>query len=161
WVYQYNVSTDARPCCGFVNRGLAILGQTLFLATVDSHLVAIDAVDGHPLWKVEVARAASGYAMTLAPLIIKDKVLVGVAGGEFGIRGFLAAYEATTGKEAWKFYTIPGPGEPGHESWQDDSWQHGGAPIWLTGSYDPTLNLTYWGIGNPGPDFNPGQREGR
>ena len=98
--------------------------------------------------------------MTHAPLVVKDKVIVGVAGGEYGIRGFIAAYDAKTGKEAWRFYTIPGPGEPGHETWAGDSWQHGGASVWVTGSYDPELNLTYWGIGNPGPDWNPRQREG-
>jgi alcohol dehydrogenase (cytochrome c) len=161
WVYQYKTSPHSRPCCGSVNRGLAILGDTLFMATVDAHLVALDARDGQPLWNIEVAKAASGYAMTLAPLVVKDKVIVGVAGGELGIRGFLSAYEAKTGKEAWRFYTIPGPGEPGHETWQGDSWQHGGAPVWLTGSYDPELNLTYWGVGNPGPDFNAKQREGQ
>jgi alcohol dehydrogenase (cytochrome c) len=161
WMYQYKPSTDSRPCCGSVNRGLAILGDLLYMATVDAHLIALDAKDGRPVWNIEVAKAASGYAMTLAPLVIKDKVLVGVAGGELGIRGFLSAYDGKTGKEVWKFYTIPGPGEPGHETWSSDSWQHGGAPIWLTGSYDPTLNLTYWGVGNPGPDWNPAQREGR
>jgi alcohol dehydrogenase (cytochrome c) len=161
WMYEYKPSPDSRPCCGSVNRGLAILGSTLYMATVDAHLIALDARDGRPIWNIEVARAASGYAMTLAPLVVKDRVLVGVAGGELGIRGFLAAFDAKTGKEVWKFYTIPGPGEPGHETWQGDSWQHGGAPVWLTGSYDPELNLTYWGVGNPGPDFNPGQREGR
>ena len=97
-----------------------------------------------------MADAAAGYAMTLAPLVIKDKVLVGVAGGEYGIRGFISAYEAKSGKEAWRFYTIPGPGEPGHETWSGDSWMHGGASVWLTGSYDAELNLTYWGVGNPG-----------
>ena len=99
--------------------------------------------------------------MTLAPLVVKDKVIVGVAGGEFGIRGFIAAYDAKTGKEAWRFYTIPGPGEPGHETWRrGDSWKHGGGSVWTTGTYDPELNLTYWGIGNPGPDFNAAQRPG-
>ena len=100
--------------------------------------------------------------MTLAPLVVKDKVIVGVAGGEFGIRGFIAAYEAETGEEAWRFYTIPGPGEPGHETWEDaaGAWRYGGASVWLTGSYDPDLDLTYWGIGNPGPDWNPAQRPG-
>ena len=100
--------------------------------------------------------------MTLAPLVVKDKVIVGVAGGEYGIRGFIAAYDAATGEEAWRFYTIPAPGEPGHETWEDggDAWQHGGASVWLTGSYDPELDLTYWGIGNPGPDWNPAQRPG-
>jgi alcohol dehydrogenase (cytochrome c) len=161
WVYHYSPSADAAPCCGHVNRGVAMLGDTLFMATIDSHLIAIDAKNGHPVWNVKVAESAAGYAMTLAPLVIKDKVLVGVGGGDHGIRGFIAAYEAKTGKEAWKFYTIPGPGEPGHETWGGgDDWLHGGAPIWVTGSYDPDLNLTYWGVGNPGPDFNTSLRPG-
>jgi alcohol dehydrogenase (cytochrome c) len=91
---------------------------------------------------------------------VKDKVIVGPAGGELGIRGFLAAYDARTGKEAWRFNTIAGPGEPGHETWSGDSWRTGGAPIWVTGTYDPELNLTYWGTGNPGPDFNSDLRPG-
>lgn len=160
WIYRYYPSPDVKPCCGSVNRGLAILGDTLFLATLDAHLVALDAKNGRPLWKTQVANASAGYAMTLAPLVIKDKVIVGVAGGEFGIRGFVAAYDARTGREAWRFNIIPGPGEPGHETWQGDSWEHGGASIWVTGSYDPDLNLTYWGSGNPGPDWNPAQRPG-
>jgi alcohol dehydrogenase (cytochrome c) len=140
---------------------LAILGDTLFMATVDAHLVAVDARNGKPLWNIAVADYNKGYAMTLAPLVVKDKVIVGVAGGEYGIRGFISAYDAKSGKEDWKFYTIPGPGEPGHETWPaGDEWMHGGAPVWLTGSYDPSLNLTYWGTGNPGPDFNPKQRRG-
>jgi len=160
WVYHYSPSPEAKPCCGRVNRGLAILGDTLFMATIDAHLIAIDAKNGHPVWNVKVADAAAGYAMTLAPLVIKDKILVGVAGGEYGIRGFIAAYEAQTGTEAWKFYTIPGPGEPGHETWSGNDWSHGGASVWLTGSYDSDLNLTYWGVGNPGPDYNAAQRPG-
>jgi alcohol dehydrogenase (cytochrome c) len=111
------------------------------------------------IWNVTVAKAEAGYALTLAPLVVKDKVIVGTAGGEYGIRGFLAAYDAKTGKEAWRFNAIPGPGEPGHETWADDSWMHGGASIWVTGSYDPQLNLTYWGIGNPGPDWNSDGRD--
>ena len=160
WLYSYSPSREARPCCGRVNRGVAILGNTLFMATIDAHLVAINARSGELLWNIEVAKAEAGYAMTHAPLIVKDKVIVGTAGGEYGIRGFIAAYEAATGKEAWKFYTIPGPGEPGHESWAGDSWEHGGASVWVTGTYDPQLNLTYWGIGNPGPDYNSDKRGG-
>ena len=137
-----------------MNRGLAILGDTLFMGTIDAHLIAIDAKNGHPLWNVTVGKAAAGYALTHAPLVVKDKVIVGTAGGEYGIRGFIAAYDVRTGKEAWRFYTIPGPGEPGHETWAGDSWKHGGGSVWVTGSYDPALNLTYWGIGNPGPDWN-------
>ena len=162
WRYQHNPSVDARPCCGRVNRGLAMLGNTLFMATIDSKLLALDAITGQVLWQKTIADASAGYAMTLAPLVVKDKVIVGVAGGEYGIRGFIAAHDAVTGEEEWRFYTIPAPGEPGFETWADggDAWQHGGASVWLTGSYDASLDLTYWGIGNPGPDWNPAQRPG-
>lgn len=162
WRYEHTPSADSRPCCGRVNRGLAVLGNTLYMATIDAKLIAIDRVTGQANWSITVADATLGYAMTLAPLIVGDNVVVGVAGGEFGIRGFIAAYAAATGEEVWRFYTIPGPGEPGHETWEDggDAWEHGGASVWLTGSYDPELNLTYWGIGNPGPDWNPAQRPG-
>jgi len=160
WDYDYRPSRDARPCCGSVNRGVAILGDTLFMGTLDARLLAIDAKSGRPLWKTEIADPKLGYTITHAPLVVKNKVLVGVAGGEYGIRGFIAAYDAATGKEAWKFYTIPGPGEAGHESWSADSWAHGGVPAWLSGSYDPELNLVYWGTGNPGPDFNGDLRAG-
>jgi alcohol dehydrogenase (cytochrome c) len=162
WRYQYNPSPDARPCCGRVNRGLAMLGNTLFMATIDSKLIALDAITGQVLWQKTIADASAGYAMTLAPLVVKDKVIVGVAGGEYGIRGFIAAHDAATGDEEWRFYTIPAPGEPGFETWADggDAWEHGGASVWLTGSYDASLDLTYWGIGNPGPDWNPAQRPG-
>src|SRR5262245_23563254 len=117
WIYRHLNSTAVRPCCGSVNRGLAILGDTLFLATLDAHLIALDSKTGRPIWDVNVANPAAGYAMTLAPLVVKDKVIIGVAGGEFGIRGFIAAYDAKTGREAWRFYTIPGRDEPGNESW--------------------------------------------
>jgi alcohol dehydrogenase (cytochrome c) len=160
WTYSYSPSPASRPCCGRVNRGVAIAGDTLFMGTIDAHLVAIDAKNGRPLWNTEVAKPEAGYAITHAPLVIKDKVIVGVAGGEYGIRGFISAYDVKTGKEAWRFNTIPGPGEPGHETWKGDSWKTGGASVWVTGSYDPDLNLTYWGIGNAGPDYNGDLREG-
>ena len=160
WLYSYSPSREARPCCGRVNRGVAILGNTLYMATIDAHLIALDARDGKVVWDHEVAKADAGYAMTHAPLIVKDKVIVGTAGGEFGIRGFIAAYDAATGNEAWRFYTIPAKGEPGNETWSGDTWMHGGASVWVTGSYDPELNLTYWGIGNPGPDWNGDKRPG-
>jgi alcohol dehydrogenase (cytochrome c) len=143
-----------------VNRGVAILGDTLFMGTIDGHLVAVDAKTGRPLWDVKLERPEAGYALTVAPLVVKDKVIVGTAGGEYGIRGFLAAYDAKTGKEAWRFYTIAGPGEPGRETWGGDSWKTGGGSIWVTGSYDPESNLTYWGIGNAGPDWNGDTRPG-
>ncbi len=160
WTFEYNPNPRADPCCGKINRGLGILGGTLFMGTIDAHLLAIDARTGKLLWDTPVFDFSQGYALTHAPLAIKDKVIVGTAGGEFGIQGFIAAYDAKTGKEVWKFHTIPGPGEPGHETWSGDSWKRGGASIWVTGSYDPALNLTYWGIGNPGPDWNPDVRQG-
>jgi alcohol dehydrogenase (cytochrome c) len=160
WAYSYSPSPQSRPCCGRVNRGVAIAGETLFMGTIDAHLVAVDAKTGRPLWNTAVANPEVGYAITHAPLVIKDKVIVGVAGGEYGIRGFISAYDVKTGKEDWRFNTIPGPGEPGHETWKGDSWKTGGASVWVTGSYDADLNLTYWGIGNAGPDYNGDVREG-
>ena len=163
WIYRYTPSPDQRVCCGANNRGLAIGGATLdilFMGTLDAHLVAVDAKSGKPIWNVAVADPKLAYSITLAPLVVKDKVVVGVGGGEFGIRGFIAAYDARTGKEAWRFKTIPEPGEPGHDTWKNDAWKSGGGSVWVTGSYDPALNLTYWGIGNPGPDWNNEQRPG-
>jgi alcohol dehydrogenase (cytochrome c) len=160
WTYSYSPSPLSRPCCGRVNRGVAVVGDTLFMGTIDAHLIAVDAKNGRPLWNTVVAKPEAGYAITHAPLVIKDKVIIGVAGGEFGIRGFIAAYDVKTGKEDWRFYTIPGPGEPGHETWAGDSWKTGGASVWMTGSYDAALNLTYWGIGNAGPDYNGDERGG-
>jgi alcohol dehydrogenase (cytochrome c) len=172
WMYRYTPAQDRIVCCGANNRGLAILGNTLFMGTLDAQLIAIDARSGRPIWKTEVASTKDGYSITHAPLVVKDKVIVGGGGGEYGIRGFIAAYDVATGKEAWRFYTIPAPGEPGSETWQacpktadktfcdPDAWKHGGGSIWLTGSYDPQLNLTYWGVGNVGPDYNGAQRPG-
>ena len=148
-------------CCGEVNRGLAILGTTLFLTTLDAQLVALDARSGRVLWKKALADPGLNYTATGAPLAIKDKVIVGIAGAEGGIRGFLDAYDAKTGERAWRFWTVPAPGEPGSETWGGgDAWRHGGASTWLTGSYDPELNLLYWGTGNPGPDYNGDVRPG-
>ena len=160
WIYEHDLPNPVFPCCGRVNRGVAILGDTLFLATLDMRLIALDAKTGSKLWDTRVYDYRQGYALALSPLVIKDKVIIGTAGGEFGIRGFLAAYDAKTGKQVWKFNTIPGPGEPGHETWENDAWKTGGGSIWLTGSYDPELNLTYWGVGNPSPDWNPDVRPG-
>ena len=160
WTYRYTNSGRQQVCCGAQNRGVAILGDTLFMGTLDAHLVAIDAKNGKPLWNVLVADDKLAYSITLAPLVVKDKVIVGVGGAEYGIRGFVAAYDPKNGKELWRFYTIPGKGEPGSESWSGQAWEHGGGSVWVTGSYDPALNLTYWGVGNPGPDWNPDQRPG-
>jgi alcohol dehydrogenase (cytochrome c) len=160
-MYSPRLSPLARVCCGRVNRGLAILGDTLFMGTIDGHLIAIDAKIGKPIWDVALSKPELGYSLTVAPLVIKDKVIIGPAGGEYGIRGFIAAFDAKTGKEAWRFNTVPGPGDPGHESWpNDNAWEHGGGSIWVTGSYDPALNLLYFGTGNPGPDWNADPRPG-
>ncbi len=160
WTYSANVSAQSRTCCGRINRGVAILGELVYVGTIDGRLIALDAKTGKPVWKVEVAKPEAGYSLMHAPLIIKDKVIVGTAGGEYGIRGFIAAYDAKTGKEVWRFYTIPAPDEPGGNSWAGDSWKHGGAPVWVTGAYDAETNLTFWGIGNPGPDWNGDKRAG-
>ena len=163
WTCPYTPAPKARASGGGgrPNRGLAILGDTLFLGTLDAHLLAIDIRTGKPIWNTTVADAADPacqgrlcYVITHAPLVVKDKVIVGVGGGEGPIRGFIAAFEATTGKEAWRFHTIPVAGEPGSETWSADSWKTGGGGVWNTGAYDPDLNLTYWGTGNPFPPWD-------
>ena len=160
WTYAYTPSPLARACCGRINRGLAILGHTLFMSTIDGNLVGVDARDGRLLWTTPIGKPEQGYSGTVAPLVVKDKVIVGPAGGEYGISGFIAAYDPVTGKQIWKFNTVPQPGEPGHDTWAGDSWKTGGGSIWTTGSYDPELNVTYWGVGNPGPDWNGDSRMG-
>jgi len=136
------------------NRGVALLGHRVFVGTLDAALVALDARTGLPLWETQVADTMLGYSITSAPLIVKDKVIVGVTGGEFGARGFLSAYDAATGKLLWRWNSIPGPGEPGNETWAGDSWKTGAGPTWLTGSYDPDLNILYWTVGNPGAQLD-------
>lgn len=167
WLYAHKPAEGTRnPCCGNLTRGVAILGDKLFLASLDARMIALDAKTGKELWNVQVADYKQQYAMTVAPLVVKDKVITGVAGGEHGVRGFLAAFDVNTGKEVWRFYTVPGPGEPGYETWlgkdgkPNDNYLHGGAPIWVTGSYDPETNLTMWGTGNAGPDYNGDNRVG-
>jgi alcohol dehydrogenase (cytochrome c) len=160
WRYARTLPPDIRACCGSVNRGFAILGNRLFMATLDAHVIAMDTRTGNILWDTKATDYKEGYSFTLAPLVVKDKVIVGISGGEFPIRGFIDAYDAATGKRAWRFYTIPGPGEPGHDTWSGDSWKVGGAPAWVTGTYDAELNLIYWGTGNPAPSNHGGQREG-
>jgi PQQ-dependent dehydrogenase (methanol/ethanol family) len=142
------------------NRGVAVMGNRVFFGTLDAAVVALDARTGRVLWETQVADTMQGYTITGAPLAIRGKVIVGIAGGEFGVRGFLDAYDAATGKRLWRFYTVPGPGEFGSDSWSGDSWKRGSGATWLTGSYDPELNLLYWGVGNPGPDMNGDVRQG-
>jgi alcohol dehydrogenase (cytochrome c) len=160
WTFEHKIAARLYVCCGEVNRGLAILGSTLYMTTLDAKLVALDARSGRMLWKTDIADPGLNYSGTAAPLAIKDKIVVGIAGAEGGIRGFLDAYDAKTGKRAWRFWTVPAGGEPGSETWGGDSWKHGGASTWITGSYDPDLNLVYWGTGNPGPDYNGDVRPG-
>jgi alcohol dehydrogenase (cytochrome c) len=162
WNYRRApIPEDAPICCGTPNRGLAILGDALYLGTFDAHLVCIDARTGVERWDKVVIDYKLGYSITGAPLAVKDKIITGVSGGEFGIRGFIDAYDAKTGEHAWRSYTIPGKGEPGNETWgPGDSWKTGGAATWATGTFDPELNTIYWGTGNPGPDYNGDDRPG-
>jgi alcohol dehydrogenase (cytochrome c) len=160
WNYRRPAAKGVAGCCGPVNRGGALLGDTLFTTTFDGRLLALDARSGTLRWEIPVVDPATGHSLTAAPLAVKDKVIVGISGGEFGIRGFLDAYEANTGARVWRLWTVPGPGEPGHETWAGTSWKTGGAATWLTGSFDPELNLLYWSTGNPAPDYNGDDREG-
>ncbi len=160
WRYQRTQKVVNPYESNRVNRGVAMLGNRLFFGTLDAALVALDARTGTPLWEVQVADAMKGYSITSPPLVVKDKVITGISGGEYGIRGFIDAYDASTGERVWRFYTTPGPGEFGNDTWEGDSWQRGGAPTWLTGSYDPELNTLYWTVGNPGPDLNGEARKG-
>ena len=148
-----------KVCCGLVNRGFAVWHDRLFMSTLDAHLVALDMKNGKVIWDIPMADPKDGFAGTAAPLLVKDKLIVGLAGGEYAIRGFISAYSPEDGKELWRFYTVPGPGQPGFETWSAQ-WDKGGGPAWLTGSYDPDLNLIYWGTGNPNPDFYGDDRKG-
>ncbi|MBI3665258.1 MAG: PQQ-dependent dehydrogenase, methanol/ethanol family [Acidobacteria bacterium] len=155
WLYQ-----DTRTARKDVNRGVAVLDHRVFFVTGDAHLVALHATTGALLWDVEYADVKRGYFATLAPLALKDKVIVGVSGGDSGMRGFVAAYSASTGEELWRFYTVPTTGEPGSESWDKFPLEWAGAATWMTGTYDPELNLLFWPTGNPWPDFYGGDRQG-
>ena len=162
WIYNHKNPERTYNCCGRVNRGVAVLGNRLFMGTLDMHLIAIDAKSGRELWKTEMAdyMADGGYAATGAPLVVKDKVIIGMAGGEHSISGFLDAYDAATGKRVWRFHTIPQPGEPNFGTWEGDSWKTGGVATWNSGAYDPETNLVYWGTSNPFPDYNGDFRKG-
>ena len=162
WTYSHKNPERTYNCCGKVNRGLAILGNRLFMNTLDMHLIALDAKSGRELFKTEIHdyAASGGYAATGAPLAVKDKVIVGMAGGEHSISGFLDAYDAATGKRLWRFNTIPQPGEANFGTWEGNSWKTGGVATWNNGSYDPDTNTLFWGTSNPWPDYNGDFRAG-
>src|SRR5215470_4340733 len=138
-------------CCDVNNRGVAHANGRIFLGRLDGHLVALDAKTGQELWKVQVVDYTQGSAITSPPTIAKNLVITGFAGGEYGVRGAIVAYSQDTGKEVWRTYTVPGPGEPGNDTWKGDSWKYGGGVVWYIGSYDPALNLVYYGTSNAAP----------
>ncbi|MFN3323354.1 MAG: pyrroloquinoline quinone-dependent dehydrogenase [Bryobacteraceae bacterium] len=161
WFYKYEIPSDFTTFYGPWNRGVAVGHGLVFIGTLDNHVVAIDQKTGREVWKVNVEDARQcGCNITGAPLVVKNKVIVGVTGGDSAHRGYLTAFDAKTGRKAWRFWTIPGPGEKGHETWDGDSWKYGGGATWMTGSYDPELNLVYWSVGNPAADFYGGSRKG-
>jgi alcohol dehydrogenase (cytochrome c) len=160
WTYTHDLPSQLQLCCGPVNRGVALLGNRVFVGTLDAHLIALDASTGKVVWDVGVADASKGYSITAAPLAIDNMILTGVAGGEFGVRGFIDAYDAGTGTRRWRTYTVPEPGQLGAETWADDSLRSGGGPTWLTGAFDPESRTIYWGVGNPSPNFYGQNRSG-
>jgi alcohol dehydrogenase (cytochrome c) len=160
WRYDRQLPTDLRLCCGPANRGVAILGNQLFMGTLDAKLMAFDRRTGKIDWETTVIDYQDGYSITGAPLVVGNLVVIGVGGGEFGVRGFFDAYDAKTGKRVWRRYTVPGKGEPGVETWAGDSWKTGGAPSWNTGAYDPETDTLFWTVGNASPDWNGDLRKG-
>ena len=151
WRFARELPANARIHRNKMNRGVALYGDKVYVGTVDAQVIALDAVTGSVVWTQPVADPAAGYFITMAPLTVDGKVMVGMSGGEYGTRGFVTALDADSGREVWKTYTVPAPGEPGGETWPGETWRKGGAPVWLTATYDPALGQTYWGTGNPGP----------
>ncbi len=160
WRYEHELPDDMRVCCGPSNKGAAIAGDLIFMATLDAHVVALNRKTGAVVWNTEMDRYNDGFSATVAPLVVRDNLIVGIAGGEYGIRGYIDSYDINTGERRWRRYTIPEAGEPGSETWAGDSWKHGGAPTWVTGSYDPDEDLLYWATGNTAPDWNGDVRKG-
>jgi alcohol dehydrogenase (cytochrome c) len=162
WQYKHAIPFDVSLCCGNVNRGVAVGHGKVFMATLNAHVVAIDAETGEKVWDTVHGDVRAGESTTVAPLLVKDMVIVGSSGGEFGSRGHLDAYNVETGERVWRCYMIPKPGEPGSETWAEDgeAWQRGGGNCWVTGTFDPDTNNLYWGTGNPAPDFDGEVRPG-
>lgn len=153
WKYEpeYEEGVEAMLCCGPINRGVGIKDDLVYVATLDARLVALNRADGSVAWEQAFGDWKTGITATVAPLVVKDHVIVGISGGEYGVRGYLKSYSAQSGELEWTTYTVPAPGEPGSETWPGETWKSGGGPTWVTGCYDPDLNLLYWGTGNPGP----------
>lgn len=160
WRYDVKLPDDLRLCCGPANRGVAIGGDLVFMATLDAHLIAFDRMTGKVAWNILLADYKDGYSATSAPLIIGNLVYTGVAGGEFGAGGFLDAYDLKTGKQVWRVHTVPGQDTAVLKSWAGDSWKSGGAPAWTTGAYDAETDTLFWTVGNPSPDWNGDTRAG-
>ena len=154
WRYDHQQPEDLRICCGPVNRGASIHGDTIFMATLDAQLLAFDRKSGELLWNTVIDDYKKGLSATSPPLIAKDIAVIGVGGGEYGVRGFFDAYDVETGERVWRHYTVPAAGEPGVETWSGTSYETGGAPSWTYGAYDPELDVLYWTTGNPSPDWN-------
>jgi alcohol dehydrogenase (cytochrome c) len=160
WTFHYTVPPESNQYV-MVVKGLAIAGDTVFWATYDGHLIAIDAKTGTAIWNKVLVDWHKGHQLNVAPLVVKDKLILGPATNEEGSNCWVAAYDVKTGKELWRFYTAPtSADEPAAKTWAGDSWKHGGSPIWVTGSYDPETNLTLWGTGNPNPGWNGDRRPG-
>jgi alcohol dehydrogenase (cytochrome c) len=157
WTFRYRVPPESNAYV-MVVKGLAFAGDRLLWATYDGHLIAIDARNGSEMWNRTILDWKQGLQLNVAPLVVKDTVILGPATNEFGTNCWIAAFDVRTGSEVWRFKTVPEPGERGNDTWPADSWRHGGAPIWVTGSYDPATNLTFWGTGNPNPGWNGGPR---
>lgn len=160
WSYEHRVPDDLVSCCGRVNRGAALLGKQVFFATIDAHLIALDAATGEVKWERAIADYRDDYSSTAAPLAVNDLIVTGISGADFATRGFVVAYRASDGQPVWRFDTIPEPGHQGNETWSGDSWKTGGASTWMTGSFDPVTNTLYWGTGNPAPQFSGENRTG-
>ncbi len=159
WEPKYEEGLEAILCCGQINRGLAMWGDKVYVGTLDARLVALNMKDGSVAWEQKIDEWKNAYSSTGAPLIVKDMVITGIGGAEFGVRGYVRAYDAKSGKELWTRHTIPAPGEPGNDTWPGETWKTGGASTWQTGAYDPETNTLYWGTGNPGP-WNSDLRKG-
>jgi alcohol dehydrogenase (cytochrome c) len=156
WKYERELPGDVFPklCCDVVNRGVAVYKNKVYLATLDAHIVALDNATGKVVWDKKMGDYTYAETFTIMPMALRNKIIFGTAGAEYGVRGWIAAVDADTGAPVWKTYTIPGPGEPGNETWAGESWKYGGGSAWITGSYDKETNTLYWPVGNPGPDFD-------